>query len=223
MAAGPYYIAPNNNMQVRVHCSVEGSDIKTEVYHTDGGTPIRVTGYESPGSYVKHIEYRGNLGSIIAIAKSADRCQQAVDFSCRGAMISSYTWFTDRNYVKINPWAGVSSGSTGCKCGVDKSCINSKKECNCDSNDETVVLSDNGVYKSKDELPLTSLRAGDTGGAKEDFNVTIGSLICFSSKCSSRGLRLKISDVKVILQFFDRLYRTDSSSFFQTESVFFLR
>ena len=195
MAAGYYYIAPNNDTQVRVHCSVEGSDIKTVMHHADGGTPIHVSGYEPKGSYVKHINYEGDLSSVIAIAESADRCQQAVDFSCRGAMITPYAWFTDRNYVKINRWAGAPSGSNGCRCGVDGSCVRSDKKCNCDSNDDSVVLSDNGVYISKKELPLTSLRAGDTGGSKEYFDVTIGNLECFSSKCSLMGLPLQISVV----------------------------
>ena len=184
MIPGHYYIAPNNNTHVKVHCSVTGSDIKTLVYHADGGTPIHVTGFEPRGSYVKHIRYGGDLSSIIAIVKSADRCRQAVDFSCKGAMINPYTWFTDRNYAKINRWAGAPSGSTGCKCGVDGSCVTSSQKCNCDSNDNSVVLSDNGIYESKEELPLTSLRAGDTGGATEYFTVSIGNLECYSSKYS---------------------------------------
>ena len=208
MAAGDYYIAPNNNTHIRVHCSVQGSDIQTVVYHEDSGTPIHVSGYEPRGSYVKHIRYGGDLSSIIAIVKSADRCRQAVDFSCKGAMIDSYTWFTDRNYVKINRWAGAPSGSTGCKCGIDGSCVISSRKCNCDANDDKVVLSDNGVYKSKGELPLMSLRAGDTGGATEHFNVTIGNLECFSSEYSWKGLCLQILVVMVIFLFFHRLYHT---------------
>ena len=69
------------------------------------------------------------------------------------------------------------AGFVGCKCGIDGSCIESSKVCNCDANEKKWRY-DEGYVTEKARLPITEIRMGETGGVDEKGGHTIGKLEC---------------------------------------------
>ena len=163
---------------ILVYCEFENSRYKSILHHADSGKIFRVQGFEQKGSYHRQILYNADFESIIKIVDASDSCEQRIEATCRHAMISLYSWFTDRNNDRIPYWAG--GQGTGCKCKIDNSCASAKK-CNCDRNDGT-VRHDHGNYTDKSLFPLSWVRVGETGNPGEYLDLKIGDLVCYGSK-----------------------------------------
>lgn len=71
-----------------------------------------------------------------------------------------------------NYFGGGTPGSGNCACGETHSCFNTSLPCNCDENDE-VWRVDEGFVTNKDELPIHSFYAGDTGTWNSIYNIFI--------------------------------------------------
>ena len=62
----------------------------------------------------------------------------------------------------MNYWGGAEQDSGVCACNATNTCQG--HACNCDKND-AVWREDSGYLTYKDDLPMTSFRAGDTGNS----------------------------------------------------------
>ena len=175
---GSYRIATPKKT-ITVYCEFTENKYKSVFYHADSGQTIRINGFEERGRYSRQILYNNDFQSIVAIVDASDFCEQKIETTCRGSMISGYSWFTDRTNTKIPFWAG--GQTTGCKCGIDNSCAEPKDKCNCDKNDD-VVRNDHGSYTDKSLLPLSWVKVGDTGGPTEYLKLKIWNLVCHGSK-----------------------------------------
>ncbi|KAH3884728.1 hypothetical protein DPMN_008714 [Dreissena polymorpha] len=90
-------------------------------------------------------------------------------WDCKAAIIHNpsdpetlTTFWMNRTGQKANYFGGGSPGSGNCACGETRSCFNTSLHCNCDENDE-VWRHDEGFVTNKDELPIHTFHAGDTG------------------------------------------------------------
>eukprot|EP00795_Rhopilema_esculentum_P012036 gene12036-2622_t len=171
-AAGKYTISTSVK-NIFVHCSKNDSNFVTRIDHELSGLSIRVHGYEEHGSYVRLIRYLEDFESILAVINVADSCKQEVTAECYNSLLPDYSWFDDRDGNKIN---------YQCKCGTENNCPTTgpTRSCNCQNNDN-VIRNDIIVYSQKSQLPLTTLRAGDTGNPPEYITFEVGSLECISA------------------------------------------
>ena len=85
-----------------------------------------------------------------------------------------------RDSTKMTYWGGASPGSGKCACGMNNTCANLNKGCNCDSNDD-VWREDSGLLTDKTKLPVKQLRFGDTGGSHEKGYHTLGKFKCYGT------------------------------------------
>ena len=74
-----------------------------------------------------------------------------------------YAYWNDRNGARRYFWAGdnQTSDQVLCQCGLDQSCVDGSKNCNCDSSscDSTYRL-DQGYIRDKNILPVSKLNFG---------------------------------------------------------------
>ena len=63
--------------------------------------------------------------------------QRTKQYDCLGAVIEhdgvQHAFWIDRNGRKRHFWAGNETDQVMCQCGLDQSCIDRRKKCNCDS------------------------------------------------------------------------------------------
>ena len=74
-------------------------------------------------------------------------------------------------------WGGTTENGK-CACGMNNTCANPKRGCNCDKNDN-VWREDSGFLTNKTKLPVKQLRFGDTGDTNEQGYHTLGKLKCY--------------------------------------------
>ena len=176
-------------------------EVKTIIHH-DSEEPRLVQGYESPGSFERNIIYNqghsnSNFSStpkdanrlfmrqIEKIVNSAFSCQQYIRWDCKGSVFSFWfqhyhSWWLDRNGLTRTYWGGAEPDSNSCGCFPYCHPTVKNSTCNCDANMKTDWLEDSGLLLSKDRLPVTQLRFGDTGESYEVGRYTLGPLICRS-------------------------------------------
>ncbi|XP_052221435.1 coadhesin-like isoform X2 [Dreissena polymorpha] len=154
------------------------------VLHHDQEKRTQVKGYEEAGEYQVTLNYVTGWREAIKIVDSSKECAQFMRWDCKAAIIHNpsdpetlTTFWMNRTGQKANYFGGGSPGSGNCACGETRSCFNTSLHCNCDENDE-VWRHDEGFVTNKDELPIHTFHAGDTGGSAEDGFLTIGPILC---------------------------------------------
>ena len=93
---------------------------------------------------------------------------------------SGYAWWVSRDSTKMTYWGGASPGSGKCGCGINDTCADSKRACNCDKNDD-VWREDSGFLTDKTKLPVIELRFGDTDKPKEEGYHALGKFMCYGT------------------------------------------
>lgn len=128
------------------------------------------------------IHYVGSsLSQLKGLTEVSKSCQQFIKYGCKGPLIfplrpsSFYAWWVSRDGENMTYWGRV---TVGCECGMNTSCANPKKLCNCEKND-FVWREDCGLLTNKSYLPVSQLRYGDTDGAREEGYHTLGKLECY--------------------------------------------
>ncbi|XP_052257629.1 SCO-spondin-like [Dreissena polymorpha] len=170
---------------VKVECDFDTEPGKAvTVIHHDQEDRTQVKGYEGAGEYQVTLNYETGWGAAIKIVDSSDECAQFMRWDCKAAIIHNpydpdmlTTFWMNRTEQMANYFGGGSPGSGNCACGETNSCFSASLPCNCDENDD-VWRYDEGFVTNKDELPIHSFYAGDTGGSSEDGFLTIGPTLC---------------------------------------------
>ena len=93
---------------------------------------------------------------------------------------SGYAWWVSRDSTKMTYWGGASPGSGKCACGMNNTCADSERACNCDKNDN-VWREDSGLLTDKTKLPVIELRFGDTDKPTEEGYHALGKFMCYST------------------------------------------
>ncbi|XP_033119485.1 neurexin-4-like [Anneissia japonica] len=149
----------------------------TTVHH-DKEEDGDVNGFEDKGSFRVSVTYDLRREQIEAIKAVSSSCRQFIKYECIGSLFKDrhQHWISFYGRTMVN-WGGVPTGIRGCACGVTGTCDDPTKLCNCDVNDDAPRL-DQGYLTDKATLPVSQLRFGDTGGAKEKGVYTLGPLQC---------------------------------------------
>lgn len=139
-----------------------------------------VDGYGHAGSYKRAVTYIGtSLEQIINLISVSVECRQFIKYECFKAMLldKKRGWWESRDGKKMDYWGGAVPGSKACACGQNSSCVDPRRQCNCDSNREE-WLEDSGFLSDKNTLPVTRLSFGDTGDHGGHGYHTLGKLMC---------------------------------------------
>ena len=143
-----------------------------------------VKGYERKGSYSRDIHYTGaNLSQIASLTRVSLRCEQFIKYECYHSRLlhsnnkGPFGWWVSRDDDKMTYWGGATENGK-CACGMNNTCANSNRGCNCDNNDKN-WREDSGFLTDKTKLPVKQLRFGDTGGTKEQGYHILGKLKCY--------------------------------------------
>ncbi|CAB3993730.1 Hypothetical predicted protein [Paramuricea clavata] len=182
------YNMTHDNTSFPVYCDMSSKNATgvTVIGH-DSESKIEVNGYEDEQSYRRKINYDIEMKQIVAIINRSARCEQYVKYECLNAgfyyKISglSYSCWISRQGSEMFNWGGAPTNSFMCACGMNNTCRNPEKYCNCDVNDN-VLIEDSGFLTDKKFLPVTELRFGDTGtfvGNNEVGYHTLGKLLCW--------------------------------------------
>ena len=168
----------------KVEC-IRGSSGRydTVVHHDRELNTTVAQGHEDRGSFKAPLTYSGaSLSQIIALVDASTSCKQFLYFACHGVVITSggqpWAYWLNRARKPMLHWGGGIPGQLSCACYRTKSCAGSGW-CNCDYNDSS-WRNDSGYLSQKSNLPVTEVRAGDTGSSYEQARFYVGPLICTS-------------------------------------------
>uniref|UniRef100_A0A4W3H0T9 Uncharacterized protein n=1 Tax=Callorhinchus milii TaxID=7868 RepID=A0A4W3H0T9_CALMI len=94
------------------------------------------------------------------------------------------TWWIGRTNEKQTYWGGATPGSQECGCGLDGSCLDPQRGCNCDA-DRDQWANDTGLLSYKDHLPVTQFVFGDLNRTDSEAAYRLGPLRCYgdSKRC----------------------------------------
>ena len=188
-SSGTYLIDPDGTGGVAkfsVHCDMTdkgGVGVTVIGHNTESRT--HVDNYRDPGSYTRNVNYQGtSMQQLIELTRVSTSCEQYIKYECYDSRLrrDDFGWWVARDGTKMNNWGGAPEASNKCACGVSGTCANPSYMCNCDKNDN-FWRNDDGYLTSKDKLPVTQLRFGDTGYSYTDQGFhTLGKLKCFGKK-----------------------------------------
>jgi len=182
------------------------------ILHHRSENDVIVQGYDGRGSYIRSVDYYAPLDSIRIIIERSISCSQFIKYSCINArlfnsaatrdMFDPYSWWVGANNQKMDYWGGSLPGSGTCACGLDGSCKDPTKGCNCDAilPYNTNELSDEGLLTQKEYLPVRELHVGDTGtsiSVNKQAKVNLGPLICEGDALFKEAVTFKYDDATV--------------------------
>ena len=190
-SSGSYVIDPDGEGGLppfRVYCDMSDKNgVGVTVVSHNSESRALLDGYESPGTYSKNIHYSGaNFSQLASLTNVSSHCEQFIKYECYHSVILSSTygwhgWWVSRNSERMSYWGGAAPGNIKCACGMTNSCAVSSHPCNCDKNDAE-WREDSGLLTDKTQLPVKTLRFGDTGingDVDEKGYYTLGKFKCY--------------------------------------------
>ena len=192
--SGYYFIDPDGGdigeapFEAFCNMTMKNGRVVTIVSH-DSETRTLVDGFELDGSYKRDVTYTGaNLTQIAGLISISTGCRQFIKYECfESSLLAGDTgWWVSRDGWTMRYWGGAPPDSGKCGCGVDMTCVGTKKNCICDS-ELSEWLEDSGFLTDKSTLPVKQLRFGDTGEATEKGYHTLGKLMCYGRVTDSES------------------------------------
>ena len=182
--SGNYIITPKGYSPVQVYCDMTSKNAVgvTAIGH-DSESETLVNGSEAPQSYKRLIQYDVSMQQIVALINESTSCEQFIGYNCYSSTmwnnhgVRIATWLS-RQGLAMDYWGGADVNSGKCACGMNNTCADKAKRCNCDKNDPK-WREDSGYLTDKNTLPVTELRFGDTGGDDEEGEHTLEKLRCW--------------------------------------------
>ena len=191
---GYYKINPRNSDAFLVYCNMTNVDgPSTVIFHAQDRKPIIAAQNKvDDKSYRHEISYENpneqNIGDLIATSK---HCRQYLEYNCYNSVLfdspKSFNLESGRGARWVSRdgktqdyWSGASRGSMKCACGMNGTCVDSSKVCNCDTVDNTWHV-DGGYLTDSRRLPVKTL-IFSVDGTSVRSNYVLGSLECYGSE-----------------------------------------
>ena len=166
-----------------VYCNMtDKGGIGVTVVSHDTENRTHVDGCEEDGCYKRDVTYMGaSLSQLTALTEASLYCEQFISYECFNAKLfrGGKSWWVSRDGVKMKYWGGAVN-MEGCACGVTLTCVDGRRQCNCDAN-QKAWRQDSGLLSEKAHLPVSQLRFGDTGLEREEGYHILGKLKCFGT------------------------------------------
>ena len=186
--SGSYIIDPDGQGgydPFSVFCDMtDKNGIGVTVASHDSENRTKVKGYEAKGSYMRKVSYNGegltHIAQLTRLTDVSAQCEQFIKYECvRSKLLDNGNgWWVSRDGNKMTYWGGGNSVPNMCACGLNGSCAEPSKKCNCDIN-HGGWREDSGLLTNKSHLPVIQLRFGDTGDGSEVGYHTLGKLKCY--------------------------------------------
>ncbi|XP_037041687.1 neurexin-4 isoform X2 [Bradysia coprophila] len=187
-----------------------------------------VDGFQEPGSFEQNIIYEAELPQIEALLNRSHNCWQRLTYQCQSSRLFNspsdetlpfrpFSWWVSRHNQPMDYWAGGLPGSRKCECGIQGSCIDPTKWCNCDSN-TLDWQEDSGDIREKEYLPVKAVRFGDTGTPLDEKQgrYTLGALMCEGDDLFNNVVTFRVTDATLNLPPFDMGHSGDIYFEFRT-------
>ncbi|KAJ6647209.1 Neurexin-4 [Pseudolycoriella hygida] len=201
--------------------------IVTVVSHSKEHTTT-VDGFAEPGSFEQNIIYEADLPQIEALLNRSHNCWQRLTYQCQSSRLFNspsdetqlfrpFSWWVSRHNQPMDYWAGALPGSRKCECGIQGSCIDPTKWCNCDAN-TLEWQEDSGDIREKEYLPVKAVRFGDTGTPLDEKQgrYTLGALMCEGDDLFNNVVTFRVTDATINLPPFDMGHSGDIYFEFKT-------
>ena len=171
-------------MPFTVYCDMtDKNGVGVTVVSHDSESRTHVKGCKGAGCYSRHIHYTGaSLFHLASLTSVSSHCEQFIKYECYSSKLlrTGQGWWVSRDYSKMTYWGGASPGSGKCACGMNNTCANPKRGCNCDANDN-VWREDSGLLTDKTKLPVKELWFGYNGQLHEQGYHTLGKFKCYGT------------------------------------------
>jgi len=191
---GFYKINPrNSDAFFTVYCNMTNIDgPSTVIFHAlDRKRTIAAQNKVDDKSYRHEISYESpehNIGDLIATSK---HCRQYLEYNCYNSVLfdspKSFNLESGRGARWVSRdgktqdyWSGASGGSMKCACGMNGTCVDRSKVCNCDTVNDT-WHADGGYLTDSRSLPVKTLIFSVDGTNGRSYYV-LGSLECYGSE-----------------------------------------
>lgn len=188
-----YKINPRNSEPFSVYCNMTNvNGPSTVIFHTQDRNPIIAAQNKVDSKLYRHeIYYENsndqNIGDLIA---TSTHCRQYLEYNCYNSVLfdspKSFNLelgrgarWVSRDGKLQDYWSGASRGSMKCACGMNGTCVESPKVCNCDTVDNNWHV-DGGYLTDSTSLPVKRLTFSVDGTGKRS-NYVLGSLECYGS------------------------------------------
>ena len=196
---GPYVIDSDGEGELKpfnVTCNMTDKDgVGVTVISHDSENKTRVDKCKDRGCYSRNISYTGaSFPQLASLTRVSKYCEQFIKYECKASKIfaskifakkisskarnRSYAWWMSRDSIKMTYWDGADANSDKCACGIERTCVNRTRRCNCDTNDKE-WREDSGLLTNKTHLPVRQLRFGDTDNDREEGHHTLGKFKCY--------------------------------------------
>ncbi|TGZ36839.1 hypothetical protein CRM22_011389 [Opisthorchis felineus] len=218
---------------IKVTCDFTDPTTVITILPHDLTLPVVVDGYQAPGSYRRRLVYdRADRETLGELVRRAVHCEQAITYKCWNSYLlrlppgggttlenRAWGWWVSRKGQPQFYWGGGVPGLQKCACGVDGTCSGDSVTCNCDSDgSNTPPLVDTGLLKFKDDLPVTEVRFGDTGGLNDNKRAEyyVGPLRCYGDTLFDNTVTFRRADANLELPPLYSEFAFDMSFTFRT-------
>ncbi|CAL8092395.1 unnamed protein product [Calicophoron daubneyi] len=218
---------------IDVTCDFTDPSAVITVLYNDDPDYVTVEGYQAPGSYRRVLTYgRADRETLGELVRRAVRCEQSIAYQCWNAYLlrlpsgggttldnRAWGWWVNRKGRPQFYWGGGVPGLQKCACGVEGTCTGDSLTCNCDSSGSTTPpLVDNGMLQFKDDLPVTEVRFGDTGGINDNkrSQYRVGPLRCYGDTLFDNTVTFRKADANLELPPLYSEFAFDMSFIFRT-------
>ena len=150
------------------------------VFHHDTENRVNVTFHDDAcGSNIHNFSYSAMVETILLVIDQSSYCEQNTKAECKGLRFvgENCTWLLGRSRQVLDFWGGGPQNGVGCACGLDGTCTEISRKCNCDT-ENGEWQTDEGLVTLKAALPLAGIAVGDVDLSEEILQFTIGPLKC---------------------------------------------
>lgn len=190
---GYYKVNPRSSDTFLVYCNMTNVDgPSTVIFHAQDRKPIIAAENKvDDKSYRHEISYENsNEQNIKDLIATSTHCRQYLEYNCYNSVLfdspNSFNLESGRGARWVSRdgktqdyWSGASRGSMKCACGMNGTCVDSSKVCNCDTVNNTWHV-DGGYLTDSRSLPVKTLLFS-VDGTSVRSNYVLGSLECYGS------------------------------------------
>ncbi|XP_065676676.1 contactin-associated protein-like 4 [Hydra vulgaris] len=163
----------------------------TILSHKKENSDIPIYMGEREGNTLKTVfDYGLSIEAIEVMFRSASVCQQFIQLKCRNTRLlnspsgPAVVHWEGREGLKEDYWGGAPPDSSMCACGVNQTCADGLKFCNCDINDN-IWREDSGFIYEIDRLPIMAIYANISAN---NSYLSVGALKChFTNNVNELG------------------------------------